>query len=81
MREEPEREYHQVGVFYAHFRHDLIKITEALTSSGYGVCKTPSGDMIIMKREDYNSEEIYELEHDDDDNDFLDNIRNFPREY
>ena len=77
-------EYHQVGQFWTHFHRDMDIISEALFAAGYKICRTTRGDMIIMRKGDYDEEEIFELnedEIDDEDEDGDGGITHFPKEY
>lgn len=85
-----DHEFHQVGQFFTHFHEDMDKISEALFNAGYYICRTIHGDMIIMRRGNYDEEEVFELDSDfdnfdDDDEDGGttggDNLRHFPKEY
>lgn len=80
--------FHQVGVFFAHFKHDLDKIIDALEGAGYYVCKTLHGDMAIMAPGEYDIEDLIDLsecdEEDDEDDDNYGgggNITPFHRDY
>lgn len=81
MYKEQGQEFHQVGMFYGHFREDVLSIIEALNNAGYDVCRTLGGDMIIMQKGEYTVDNLIEINDDDDDDDDYDNIRHFPREY
>ena len=75
-------DYHQVGMFWTHFLEDLERISEALHNAGYIICSTMHGDMIIMRQDDYDDDEDWELNHDDDDDGSdYGNIRPFPGKY
>ena len=77
MENDNEEVYHQVGEYWTHFQEDMDNITRILTDSGYRVCKTMTGNMIIMSSGDYD-DDIFDDDDDDDDNG---NIFRFPREY
>ncbi len=81
--ENEETGYHQIGQFYTHLLSDLEGVIDALRAGGYEVCRTLSGDMIIMKPGDFDDDFMCELLNDDDDDDMPGggNITNFPKEY
>lgn len=72
-------EFHLIGKFYGYFRQDVLNIIDILKSAGYDICRTPNGDMIIMKKGEYGVDEIIELNEDEDDDDF--DVDNCPRNY